>query len=80
MNHIKPLAGLLQDHAPENCRGERTDLGREDDEVGEEGVRDLPELSHLYGRADPEVNEEDVHHPAAVKVGDLHTHTLLLTP
>lgn len=51
------------------------DLRRDGHEVTEERRRDLSQLKHLYGSLDAHINEQDVQHSAAVKVGDLKTET-----
>lgn len=66
MNHS---TALLTDRRIE------ADLWRDGHEVTEERRWDLSELKHLYRSLHAHINEQDVQHSAAVKIGDLKTET-----
>ncbi len=53
----------------------KADLWWDGHEVTEERRWDLSELKHLYGSLHTHVNEQDVQHSAAMKVGDLQAET-----
>lgn len=60
----------------QNIPGRDDDLRRDSHEVTEEGRWDLSQLKHFYRRLHAHVDEQDVQHSAAVKVGDLKPKTL----
>lgn len=53
----------------------RSYLGRDGHEVTEERRWDFSELEHLHGGLHAHVDEHDVQHSAAMKVGDLKIQT-----
>lgn len=53
------------------------DLWRDGHEVTEEGRWDLPQLKHLHRSLHAHIDEQNVQHSAAMKVGDLKQRTFL---
>lgn len=51
------------------------DLWWDDDQVLDDGRRDLPQICDLHGGLNPQVNEEDLHHSASEGVADLEKNT-----
>lgn len=47
------------------------DQRRDDDQVLDDGRRDLPQVCDLHGGLNPKVDEEDLHHSASEGAADL---------